>query len=887
LGQIIVSGSTLSVSTVDTTDTYLVESGGILTILGGGLVSGLVTVAQGGQLRVDSGGLVLSATVLSGGDQIAYVDAIVSGVAISSGGIQYVEPAAVASGTVINGGEQDLAGGTAIGTTISPSGQQLIYNDGTVSSTNINGGSQVVENGNADTTIMSNGGMQEVESAGAASNTTVGYLGVQDIFNRGSATSTTISDLGAQNVYGGGTASNATIDNGGVQNVYGTASDTTISAGGNQNVLAAGRSYDTTISSGGLQYIERGGFAIGTTLNGGFETVSGGGTDVGAQINGGDQELYGLADNATIFAGSQVVENGGVASGTTISAGGTEYVSNGGTAQDVTFGGASATLELENPLGLTGTISNWQIGDSIDFVRTSATSAVISGSTLTVVISGGQSFAYQVVAEQTTAIDLQSDGAGGTILDLVQGPTLSVAIGGAALDGHTLTATSTIGGGSGGGSTTYQWQKLVGTIWKNMSGANHATFKVPEIDEGYQLRVAAVFTDNGQSVAATSTATAKVTDAHPKLTIANNAVTLPKGGSVDLGVSVSVPDTDDSVTVTIAGLKPYETISDNADLTTFSGTSVTLTAAEVNSGLTLHSTYGGTKQPVNTLTLTASTSATPAPLAGVVHWWRADGTTIDSVDGDTATLEGATYAPGKFGQAFSFDGTDDSVSLGTSNLIGSGQDPFTIAMWVYPTETPTGSYYLLARLQQDSQVILDVSNNYQGSSGDYIGMEFRGDTQWWVPLPHTLLDSWAQIVAVYNGGDKNSASSFEYYLNGVQLSGTPFDGGGTGIASTNDNALGADNFAGGRAYFQGLMDEVQIYDVALSGAEIQVLASAKGTERVSSAPQTITVMDPPATSLLAQAMSAFGASGTCSSDIEIVSPASQTGMVTSLVPPGH
>jgi hypothetical protein len=71
------------------------------------------------------------------------------------------------------------------------------------------------------------------------------------------------------------------------------------------------------------------------------------------------------------------------------------------------------------------------------------------------------------------------------------------------------------------------------------------------------------------------------------------------------------------------------------------------------------------------------------------HWWRADGNTADSAGGDTATLEGATYSAGKFGQAFSFDGTDDSVSLGTSNLIGSGQDPFTIAMW-YTTETPSG-----------------------------------------------------------------------------------------------------------------------------------------------------------------------------------------------------
>jgi hypothetical protein len=72
-----------------------------------------------------------------------------------------------------------------------------------------------------------------------------------------------------------------------------------------------------------------------------------------------------------------------------------------------------------------------------------------------------------------------------------------------------------------------------------------------------------------------------------------------------MGVSVSSPDADDTVSVKIAGLTSYEFITDNADLTIFTGSSVILTEAEVNSGLTLHSTYGGTGHPGNTLTLTA------------------------------------------------------------------------------------------------------------------------------------------------------------------------------------------------------------------------------------------------------------------------------------------
>ena len=61
--------------------------------------------------------------------------------------------------------------------------------------------------------------------------------------------------------------------------------------------------------------------------------------------------------------------------------------------------------------------------------------------------------------------------------------------------------------------------------------------------------------------------------------------------------------------VTISGLTSYESVTDNLDHTTFSGGksgSVTLTAAELNSGLSLNSSYTGSGKPVNTLSVTAS-----------------------------------------------------------------------------------------------------------------------------------------------------------------------------------------------------------------------------------------------------------------------------------------
>jgi hypothetical protein len=81
---------------------------------------------------------------------------------------------------------------------------------------------------------------------------------------------------------------------------------------------------------------------------------------------------------------------------------------------------------------------------------------------------------------------------------------------------------------------------------------------------------------------------------------------------------VSVPHAGDNVNVNISGLPKYESISDNLDGNTFSGSSVTLTAAEVNSGLSLSSSYRGHGRPTATLTVTA-TDSTGTPITSAAQ----------------------------------------------------------------------------------------------------------------------------------------------------------------------------------------------------------------------------------------------------------------------------
>jgi hypothetical protein len=65
----------------------------------------------------------------------------------------------------------------------------------------------------------------------------------------------------------------------------------------------------------------------------------------------------------------------------------------------------------------------------------------------------------------------------------------------------------------------------------------------------------------------------------PTLTVANNSLYVSPGGSIPLGLEVSVPHAGDNVTVNNSGLPKYDTITDKLDGKSFSGSSVTLTAA--------------------------------------------------------------------------------------------------------------------------------------------------------------------------------------------------------------------------------------------------------------------------------------------------------------------
>jgi hypothetical protein len=131
----------------------------------------------------------------------------------------------------------------------------------------------------------------------------------------------------------------------------------------------------------------------------------------------------------------------------------------------------------------------------------------------------------------------------------------------------------------------------------------------------------------------------------PILKIASSSLRVPAGGSVPLGIKVTPVDNDDNVLVTISGVpQGFETITadDGNAPVVHHGANYTFTAADVNSGLTLHSTYRGGGHPVNPLTVTASNTtagetATSAPQVIMVTDPPAFATSASTANSDTLT----------------------------------------------------------------------------------------------------------------------------------------------------------------------------------------------------------------------------------------------------------
>jgi hypothetical protein len=200
----------------------------------------------------------------------------------------------------------------------------------------------------------------------------------------------------------------------------------------------------------------------------------------------------------------------------------------------------------------------------------------------------------------------------------------------------------------------------------------------------------------------------------------------------------------------------------------------------------------------------------PSGLVAAYGFNEGTGTTVSDIsgNGNTGTASGTTWsATGKFGGALSFNGTSSRVNVAdsTSLRLTTGM---TLEAWVNPTATGT-AWRTVVLKEQSGGLIYSLYANTDTSrpSGHvYIASEF--DTRGTAAV---ALNAWTHLATTYDG------ATLKMFVNGVQVSSKAVAG--NMLTSTGALRIGGNAIWG--EYFSGLIDEVRIYNRALSAAEIQ------------------------------------------------------------------
>lgn len=215
--------------------------------------------------------------------------------------------------------------------------------------------------------------------------------------------------------------------------------------------------------------------------------------------------------------------------------------------------------------------------------------------------------------------------------------------------------------------------------------------------------------------------------------------------------------------------------------------------------------------------------ATPTTSGLIGHWMLDDGsgtTAADSAGSHNGTLtNGPTWTTGKMSGAVEFDGTDDLVTMGTSADILGNATAASICFWMkYLPSSVTSDGAVAATYSPGWMVWVD---DVAANSGRQNTLSFviKNGSDYQVEGSNNLITTgtWDQYCTTFQ------ASSFmRIYKNGVmdqELTTVP------ATITTSSNAFQFGQAPGGSRILNAQLDDIRIYNRALSTTEIQQLYS--------------------------------------------------------------
>jgi hypothetical protein len=258
----------------------------------------------------------------------------------------------------------------------------------------------------------------------------------------------------------------------------------------------------------------------------------------------------------------------------------------------------------------------------------------------------------------------------------------------------------------------------------------------------------------------------------------------------------------------------------------------------------VETSFGNSDLPVKTIrSIRVSVAGGLAQLPpGVVALWSGEGDGSDSAGGNNALLTAISFEKGKVGQAFSFNGTSSFAKVPASPALNVGQGQgLTISAWIKPSDI-------------DRSNPIAEWNNGAGSWGVHFHLSnqaFEG-TRGPGQLYANLVDSTGRWHQIDSPANTVAANVFQHvaltydkasgmaliYLNGAVVARQNL--GSFTPQTSYDLYLGRRASPANEPWtFAGLLDEITLYNRALSGDEIQAICTEQNNGEPLSAPAAL------------------------------------------------
>src|ERR1044071_5049842 len=219
-------------------------------------------------------------------------------------------------------------------------------------------------------------------------------------------------------------------------------------------------------------------------------------------------------------------------------------------------------------------------------------------------------------------------------------------------------------------------------------------------------------------------------------------------------------------------------------------------------------------------TPTPTITPTPTPATGLVAAYSFDegsGTTVtdSSGFGNTGTISGASWSSqGRFGNALDFNG-GSWVTVGDSDSLDL-TNGMTLEAWVYPTNAPdTWTTVMTKERPETNNLVYGLfarsATVASANNGPLVDVVTTSLSELYGPSP-VPLNTWTHLAGTYDVVNGQSL-----YVNGVEVAHVP----PSGSITTSIGPLRMGGNLPFSEYFIGRIDEVRVYNQALSQSEIQ------------------------------------------------------------------